>query len=143
MISRRILPWRTSVSLAAMISRCQFGANGACGLSSEKQRSAKKPKSDRRIALYSEGERALIAGSPILVSEARLDALNNFVVGLGEDRRISRAVILRFKLAQHRKHDLGGLKISRGRFVHQLRDDRLALGDPFAPPIRNDDDGRV
>jgi hypothetical protein len=36
MISRRILPWRTSVSLAAMISRCQFGANGACGLSSEK-----------------------------------------------------------------------------------------------------------
>jgi len=99
---------------------------------------SKKPKSDRRIALYSEGERALIAGSPILVSEARLDALNDFVVGLGEDRRISRAVILRFKLAQHRKHDLSGLKISRGRFVHQLRDDRLALGDLFAPPIRND-----
>src|SRR5271163_2616440 len=41
MMSRRILPSRTSVSLAAMISRCQFGANAACGLSSEKQCSAK------------------------------------------------------------------------------------------------------
>jgi hypothetical protein len=38
-----------------------------------------------------------------------LDAPNDFVVGLGEDRTISRAVILRFKLAQHRKHDLSGL----------------------------------
>jgi hypothetical protein len=53
-----------------------------------------------------------------------LDAPNDFVVCLGEDRTISRAVILRLKLAQHRKHDLSGLKISRveltrfgGRFV--------------------------
>lgn len=68
-----------------------------------------------------------------------MDAPNDFVVGLGEDRTIRRAVVLRLKLAQHRKHDLSSLKISRGRFVHQLRDDRLALGDLFAPPIRNDD----
>ena len=93
--------------------------------------------------MYSEGERAVIAGSPILVSEARLDAPNDFVVCLGEDRGISRTVVLRLHLAQHRKHNLSGLKISRGRFVHQLGDDRLALGDLFARAIRDDDDRRV
>jgi hypothetical protein len=84
-----------------------------------------------------------MAGSPILVSEARLGATNDFVVCLGEYRRISRVVVLRLKLAEHRKHDLSGFEISRGRFVHQLRDDRLALGDLFAPPIRDDEDRRV
>jgi hypothetical protein len=38
MISRRILPWRTAVSLAAITSRCQFVASVVCGFSSQKQR---------------------------------------------------------------------------------------------------------
>jgi hypothetical protein len=102
---------------------------------------SEKPKSDRRIALYSEGERALVTGSPSLVSQARLNAPNDFVVCLGEHRRISRAVVLRLKLAQHRKHDLSGLKseiVDRptdrhqcpGRHVVREAEQRFDLGYP-------------
>src|SRR6516162_7324707 len=55
MISRRILPWYTAVSFAAMTSMCQFIANAVSGLSSRKQRWAKAAKSSRSCAFSSRG----------------------------------------------------------------------------------------
>jgi hypothetical protein len=55
MITRRIPPARTASSLAAVISKCQFSANGVRGLSSWKQCCAKLAKSARSSASYSPG----------------------------------------------------------------------------------------
>src|SRR5438105_8602872 len=55
MISRRIFPCRTAVSLAAMTLRCQFIARRVCGLRSWKQCIAKVAKSWRSRISYSPG----------------------------------------------------------------------------------------
>ena len=58
--------------------------------------------------------KVLIANSSILVSETRLDASNDFLVCLGENRSLTGVVGLTLKVAQHREDNLSGLQISRG-----------------------------
>ena len=78
MISRRILPSRTSVSLAAMTSICQFIASSVCGLRSWKQRAAKVPKSCRSSASYSARVRFSIIGLRFRAVEPRLSCSMTF-----------------------------------------------------------------
>src|SRR6516165_4200355 len=143
MINRRILPSRTSISFAAMTSRCQFIASLACGLRSGKQRATKVAKSSRSTSAYSANVRSSLIQLFLLAKEPSLELLNDLFVRRGEGGGLRRRrLALAFDIAQKVEDDSDGAQIGCGRAVDDLSDDRFALGD-FAPPAILGDDHRL
>src|SRR6516165_9549837 len=139
MINRRILPSRTSISFAAMTSRCQFIASLACGLRSGKQRATKVAKSSRSTNAYSAKVRSLLIELSLLAQEPSFELLNDLFVRRGEGVGLSRSRLsLAFDVAQKIEDDLDCAQIRSGRAVDDLSDDCFALGDFAAPAILGD-----
>src|SRR6516165_11881685 len=143
MISRRILPWRTAVSLAAMTSRCQFIASAACGLRSWKQRAAKTTKSLRNNASYSARVRASIIGHGFVAAQPGLQLLDDLVVGRAERALRGLRFAPVFDVELDVEQEFGGAPIALGRLVDELLDDGLAFADCSPPAILGDDDRLV
>src|SRR5260370_39894900 len=121
MISRRILPWRTAVSLAAMTSRCQFIASSVCGLSSWKRRAAKRAKSLRNSASYSARVRSSIIGFSFLAAQPDLQLLDDLLVRLAEGGGLGRCRLApAFDVPKHVEQEFGGAPIALGRLVDGL-----------------------
>src|SRR6516164_5294058 len=135
MISRRILPWRTAVSLAAMTSRCQFIASAACGLRSWKQRAAKTTKSLRNNASYSARVRASIIGHGFVAAQPGLQLLDDLVVGRAERALSGLRFAPVFDVELDVEQEFGGAPIALGRLVDELLDDGLAFADCSPPAI--------
>src|SRR5215472_7238501 len=144
MISRRILPSRTAASAAAMTSRCQFGANSACGLRSAKQRATKVAKSSRNAASYWASVRSSIIGLSFVAIEPSLQLFDDFLIRRGEGGVAGRGWFgLAFGVAKQIEQDLHRAPIALGRLVDELLDDRLAHRALPAPAILGDGDGFV
>src|SRR6516165_5221726 len=137
MISRRILPWRTAVSLAAMNSRCQLIASSVCGFSSWKQRAAKRAKSLRNNASYSARVRSSIIGFSFLAVQPDFQLLDDLLVRRREGGGLGRC---RLALAFDVEYEFGGAPIALGRLVDELLGDGLAFADFSPPAILVDDD---
>ena len=123
MISRRILPSRTAVSLAAMTSRCQFVSERRLRIELGKAALGEKPEvrpKDRIV--FGERKRRSSLGSPVFGSQPLLDPLDDLMVRLGQRGLIGRAVGLSLDFLHQREDNLRGLQIGRGRFVDELSD---------------------
>src|SRR5215472_9221767 len=94
MINRRILPWRTSISFAAMTSRCQFIASLACGLRSRKQRATKVAKSSRSTSAYSAKVRSTLIDLFLFTQEQSLELLDDLFVRRNKRGGLSRPLQL-------------------------------------------------
>src|SRR6516225_3932050 len=122
MINRRILPWRTAISFAAMTSRCQFIASLACGLRSGKQRATKVAKSSRSTNAYSAKVRSLLIELSLLAQEPSFELLNDLFVRRGEGVGLSRSRLsLAFDVAQKIEDDLDCAQIRSGRAMVRAR----------------------
>src|SRR6201997_5782164 len=142
MIRRLVLPRRTAISLAAMISRCQFGASSACGFRSGKQRATKVAKSCRSRTSYSARVRFAIIS--LRVQEPRPELLEDLLVRRGEEGGLGGGrLALSCDVAKDVEQDLDGAPIGGGRAVDELGDNRFALGDLATAAILGDDDELV
>src|SRR5271156_4731817 len=133
MISRLIVPRRTSISLAAMTSRCQFIASSACGLSSWKQRAMKVVKSWRSSASYSEQDRSSLIGNWVLAAHPGLQLLDDLLVRRAERALRGFRFCPAFDLLQEGKGDWGGSPFAGGGLIHDLNDRPRAFV-VFSPP---------
>src|SRR6516162_2562447 len=111
MISRLILPWRTSISLAAMTSRCQFIASLACGLRSGKQRVTKVTKSSRSTSAYSAKVSSSLIGLSLLAKEPSLELFDDLFVRSGEGGLSRSRLGLAFDVAQKVEDNFDGAQI--------------------------------
>src|SRR5690348_9166175 len=144
MISRRILPSRTAISLAAMTSRCQFSASSACGFRSAKQRPTKVTKSSRSRVSYSACVKSLIIGLSVIAKEPGLQLFDDLLVRRGEGGDFGGCRFgLGFDVADQVEQDLERAQIGCRRAVDELRDDRFAFRDLATPAILGDDDRLV
>src|SRR5271170_4654370 len=114
MISRLIVPRRTSISLAAMTSRCQFIASSACGLSSWKQRAMKVVKSWRSSASYSERDRSSLIGNWFFAAHPGLQLLDDLLVRRAERALRGFRFCPAFDLLQDVEQEFGGAPIALG-----------------------------
>src|ERR1700751_3395433 len=140
MISRRILPSRTAVSLAAMTSRCQFIASSACGLSWWKQRAANRAKSLRNAASYWARVSSSIIGSSLLTVQPGLQLRDDLLIGGAERALRGFRFAAALGLVQHVEQQFDGAPIALGRLVDELLDDGLAFADRLPSAILGDDD---
>src|SRR5438270_7882495 len=142
MISRRILPSRTAVSLAAMTLRCQFIARRVCGLRSWKQRIAKIAKSWRSRTLYSAG--VSLSDITFPLSRSAFELLDHLLVRLAEGGGLGGCRLgLALDVSHQVEQDLDRAPIRRSRAVDELSDDRLALGDLPTPAVLGHDNRLV
>src|ERR1700746_2604202 len=143
MISRRILPCRTAISLAAMTSRCQFIASSVCGLRSWKQRAANRAKSLRSKASYSARVRSSIIGYSFLAMQPGHELRDDLLVRRAERARRGFRFRPAFEILLDVEHKFGGAPTAFGRLVDELLDNGLAFADLSPPAVLSNDDALV